>query len=175
MGRTEGMLVHHLWAPWRMAYVAAEQKPEGCIFCTKPKAADEEALILYRGEHSFVMMNAFPYNTGHLLVAPYRHVADPLELRPQESSDVLFGIRVAMRVLGLCMRPEGFNIGANVGAVSGAGFADHMHVHIVPRWGGDTNFMAVAAETRIVPEALGETYRKLRHTLVECGEFPRAR
>ncbi len=164
--------MHHLWAPWRMAYVTAEQKPEDCIFCTKPKASDDESLILYRGERAFVMLNAFPYNSGHLLVAPYRHLGDPLQMDPAESSELLFGIRVALRTLALCMRPEGYNIGANVGSVSGAGFADHMHVHVVPRWGGDTNFMAVAAETRIVPEALAETYRKLKHTLIECGEFP---
>ena len=167
--------MHHLWAPWRMAYVAAERKPEGCIFCSKPKAADDEALIIYRGEHVYVMLNAFPYNTGHLLVTPYRHLGDPLGLEAQESGELLFGIRVAMRALTEAMQPEGFNIGANVGAVSGAGFADHMHVHVVPRWGGDTNFMAVAAETRIVPEALAETYRKLKTALKTCGDIPLAR
>lgn len=164
--------MHHLWAPWRMEYVANASRPEGCIFCDKPKATDEEALIVYRAERVFVMLNAFPYNTGHLLVAPYRHLADPLDMRPEESGELLYGIRVAMRALSLCMKPEGFNIGLNVGTVSGAGFADHVHVHVVPRWAGDTNFMAVAAGTRIVPEALAETHRKLRHTLVACGEFP---
>jgi len=157
-----------------MKYVAAE-KSDDCIFCTKPKASDDDSLIIYRGELTFVMLNAFPYNTGHLLVAPYRHLGDPLAMEPQESGELLFGIRVAMRALALAMQPEGFNIGANVGAVSGAGFADHMHVHIVPRWGGDTNFMAVAAETRIVPEALSETYRKLKQALVTCSEFPPSR
>jgi ATP adenylyltransferase len=156
-----------------MTYVTAEKKPDSeCIFCTKPKASDADSQILYRGEQVYVMLNAFPYNCGHLLVAPYRHLADPLDMQPEESSELMFGIRVAMRALTLAMKPEGFNIGANVGAVSGAGFADHMHVHVVPRWGGDTNFMAVAAETRIVPEALSETYRKLREALVACGEFP---
>jgi len=164
--------VHHLWAPWRMAYVAAETKPDGCIFCTKPRASDDESLIVYRGERVYVMLNAFPYNSGHLLVAPYRHLADPLEMRPEESGELLYGIRVALRALALGMRPEGFNIGLNVGAVSGAGFAEHVHVHVVPRWGGDTNFMAVAAGTRIVPEALSDTYRRLKQALLDSGEFP---
>jgi len=156
--------VNHLWAPWRMSYVTAE-KPDGCIFCGKPALSDEEAMILHRGEMVFIMLNAFPYNTGHLLVAPYRHTCDPLNLDAQESSELLYGIRIAMETLTLAMRPEGFNIGMNVGSCSGAGFADHIHVHVVPRWSGDTNFMATTAQTRIVPEALAETHRKLREAL----------
>lgn len=156
--------MNHLWAPWRMSYVTAE-KPDGCIFCGKPALSDEEAMILHRGEMVFIMLNAFPYNTGHLLVAPYRHTCDPLNLDAQESSELLYGIRIAMETLTLAMRPEGFNIGMNVGSCSGAGFADHIHVHVVPRWSGDTNFMATTAQTRIVPEALAETHRKLREAL----------
>jgi ATP adenylyltransferase len=156
--------VDHLWAPWRMSYVTAE-KPENCIFCDKPAQSDEEALILHRGELVYIMLNTFPYNTGHLLVAPYRHLGDPLDMTPQESGELLYNLRIAMETLCLAMRPEGFNIGANIGACSGAGIAEHMHVHVVPRWGGDTNFMAVAAQTRIVPEALGETHRKLKEAL----------
>jgi ATP adenylyltransferase len=147
-----------------MSYVTAE-KPDGCIFCGKPALSDEEAMILHRGEMVFIMLNAFPYNTGHLLVAPYRHTCDPLNLDAQESSELLYGIRIAMETLTLAMRPEGFNIGMNVGSCSGAGFADHIHVHVVPRWSGDTNFMATTAQTRIVPEALAETHRKLREAL----------
>ena len=161
--------MEHLWAPWRMSYVTGE-KPEGCIFCAKPALPDDEALIVYRGELIFIMLNTFPYNTGHLLVAPYRHIADPLDLEPQEGGELMYALRVAMETLGLAMRPEGFNIGANVGAVSGAGFADHMHVHVVPRWGGDTNFMAVTAQVRIVPEALAETHRKLKVALAQRGQ-----
>lgn len=159
--------VNHLWAPWRMGYVTAEQ-PEGCIFCTKPAAGDDEAnQILYRGDLAFIMLNAFPYNAGHLLVAPLRHVADALEMTPQESSELLYGIRIAMEVLRAALAPEGFNIGVNLGRAAGAGYADHLHVHVVPRWTGDTNFMAVSAETRVVPEALAETYRRLKETLAE--------
>lgn len=153
--------MERLWAPWRMTYVTGE-KPQGCIFCEKPAQSDDEGWIIYRGEYIFVMLNAFPYNTGHLLIAPYRHVGDPLALEPQESAELLYGIRVGMESLQACFTPEGYNIGMNVGQVAGAGVADHLHLHLVPRWAGDTNFMAVTASCRVVPEALDETYRKLK-------------
>jgi len=157
--------VDHLWAPWRMGYVSAEQ-PEGCIFCTKPAAGDDEAnQILHRGDLVFIMLNAFPYNSGHLMIAPFRHVGDPLEMEPQESSELLYGIRIAIEVLRESLSPDGFNVGMNVGRVAGAGYADHLHVHVVPRWSGDTNFMAIMADTRIVPEALADTYRRLKEAL----------
>jgi len=150
-----------------MGYVAAEQ-PEGCIFCTKPAANDDEAnWILYRGESVFIMLNAFPYNTGHLLVAPFRHLSDVLDMTPQESSEILYGIRIAVEVLRSSFSPQGFNIGVNMGQVAGAGYADHVHVHVVPRWAGDTNFMAVTADTRVVPQALADTYRRLRDQLAQ--------
>jgi ATP adenylyltransferase len=159
--------VNHLWAPWRMGYVTAEQ-PEGCIFCTKPAANDDEAnWILYRGESVFIMLNTFPYNTGHLLVAPFRHLGDALDMTPQESGEILYGIRIAIEVLRSSLSPQGFNIGVNMGQVAGAGYADHVHVHVVPRWAGDTNFMAVTADTRVVPEALADTYRRLREQLAQ--------
>jgi len=162
--------VNHIWAPWRMGYVTAEQ-PKGCIFCTKPKSGDDEASqILHRGELVFIMLNAFPYNTGHLMIAPFRHVSDPLELEAQESSELLYGIRIALEVLRSAFSPEGFNIGVNVGHVAGAGYAEHLHIHVVPRWSGDTNFMAVSADTRVVPEALAETYRRLREALAKRPE-----
>jgi len=157
--------VDHLWAPWRMGYVSAEQ-PEGCIFCTKPAAGDDEAnQILHRGDLVFIMLNAFPYNSGHLMIAPFRHVGDPLEMEPQESSELLYGIRIAIEVLRESLSPDGFNVGMNVGRVAGAGYADHLHVHVVPRWSGDTNFMAIMADTRIVPEALADTYHRLKEAL----------
>lgn len=162
----------HLWAPWRMGYVSVEQ-PEGCIFCRKPAAGDDEAnQILHRGDLTFIMLNAFPYNSGHLLLAPYRHIADALELTPQESSELLYCIRVAITTLQAALRPEGFNVGANLGRVAGAGYADHVHVHVVPRWSGDTNFMAVTADTRVVPEALADSYRRLKMALEQHGEDP---
>ncbi|UCC68254.1 MAG: HIT domain-containing protein [Armatimonadota bacterium] len=159
--------MNHLWAPWRMGYVAAEQ-PEGCIFCTKPAADDDEAnQILYRGDQVFIMLNAFPYNTGHLLVAPFRHLSDALDMSPQESGELLYGIRIAIEVLRAAFEPQGFNIGLNLGQVAGAGYADHVHVHVVPRWSGDTNFMAITTDTRVVPEALADTFRRLKDKLAE--------
>jgi ATP adenylyltransferase len=152
-----------------MGYVSAEQ-PKGCIFCTKPAAGDDEAnQILYRGDLVYIMLNAFPYNTGHVMIAPYRHVADPLGLEPQESSETLYTIRVALEILRDGFSPAGFNIGLNVGHVAGAGYAEHLHVHVVPRWEGDTNFMAVTADTRVVPEALADTYRRLKESLQKRG------
>jgi ATP adenylyltransferase len=155
-----------------MSYVSGDQ-PSECIFCTKPAAGDDAAnYLLHRGDMTFIMLNAFPYNSGHLLVAPFRHVADPLDLTPQESSELLYGIRIAISTLSAALRPEGFNLGANIGRVSGAGYADHLHVHVVPRWAGDTNFMAVAAGTRIVPESLAESYRRLKRALAQQGRPP---
>lgn len=159
----------HLWAPWRMGYVSAEQ-PKGCIFCTKPAAGDDEAnQILHRGDLVFIMLNAFPYNSGHLMIAPFRHIGDPLELEPQESSELLYSIRIAIEVLRDSLAPEGINIGMNVGRAAGAGYADHIHIHVVPRWSGDTNFMAITADTRVVPEALADSYRKLKQALDKRG------
>jgi ATP adenylyltransferase len=155
-----------------MAYVGDGKRPARCVFCEQPKVGDEEALILWRGDLVFIMLNTFPYNTGHLLVSPYRHIADPLDLQATESAELLYGIRIAMECLRRAFRPEGFNIGANIGQCAGAGFADHMHVHVVPRWPGDTNFMAVAASCRIVPEALQETHRRLKQALAERDSRP---
>jgi ATP adenylyltransferase len=150
-----------------MDYVSAEQ-PEGCIFCTKPAAGDDEDnQILHRGDNVFIMLNAFPYNTGHLMVAPFRHVGDPLDMMPEESSELMYGARIAIEVLRASFSPEGFNLGMNVGRVAGAGYAEHVHIHVVPRWSGDTNFMAVISDTRVVPEALTETYRRLKEAVDE--------
>jgi ATP adenylyltransferase len=153
-----------------MGYVAAEQ-PDGCIFCTMPAARDDERNhILHRGDHTLIVLNAFPYNAGHLIVAPFRHVGDPLEMTPEESSELMYGVRIAIEVLRESISPEGFNIGMNVGRVAGAGYADHVHVHVVPRWAGDTNFMAVAANTRVVPEAMEATYERLKQALARHGQ-----
>jgi len=163
--------VEHLWAPWRMSYVGGSQD-EGCVFCTQPALADDDAgLILHRGELVFIMLNQFPYNTGHLLLAPFRHLADPLAMSPQESSELLYGMRISVEVLRAVYHPEGFNIGANIGACAGAGYASHVHVHVVPRWPGDTNYMAVTAATRIVPESLTDTYERLREALAARGQL----
>ncbi len=153
--------MERLWAPWRMAYIEVK-KPTGCIFCTKPESGnDREELILYRGEHCFVIMNLFPYNNGHLMVAPYRHTADVVGLTDEEQAEMMRLTRFCVRVLTEAFQPDGFNLGMNLGKVAGAGIADHLHMHIVPRWNGDSNFMPVVGETKVLPEMLGVTYDKL--------------
>jgi len=153
--------VKYIWAPWRIEYIEMA-KPEGCIFCDKPKEARDEAnYILYRGEKNFVMLNAYPYNPGHLLVAPYRHIANFEELTDEELGEHFQIVRRSVELLKRVFKPGGLNIGVNLGRVAGSGIDDHIHSHIVPRWGGDTNFMPALADTKVIPQALSETYRKL--------------
>ncbi len=152
-----------MWAPWRMAYVKNARKPTACIFCTTAREHRDEAnLLLHRSAHAFVIMNLFPYNSGHLMVAPYAHVRS-LELLPDDSAlDLIRLTNLSLAVLRAEIRPEGFNVGINIGRVGGAGIEAHVHLHIVPRWNGDTNFMPLFSETRVIPEHLRATYRKLR-------------
>lgn len=152
-----------IWAPWRMAYVKNARKPARCIFCLEHGTGRDAArLVLHRGRYGFVIMNRYPYNSGHLLVAPYAHVKS-LELLPADCAlDLIRMTNLSIRALRLAIRPEGFNVGFNLGQVSGAGIEAHLHLHIVPRWNGDTNFMSVLAETRVIPEHLRATYRTLR-------------
>lgn len=151
-----------LFAPWRMIYVTQAEKSEGCIFCDFPKEdRDAERKIVYRGKTAFVIMNAFPYNPGHLMVAPYRHTADFEALDPEEIAEMGALAQKALRVIKATMSPHGFNLGMNLGRVAGAGIDAHLHLHIVPRWNGDTNFMPVIAETKTIPEALETTYANL--------------
>ncbi len=154
--------MQHLWAPWRMAYVGVEQ-PQGWIFCVKPaEDRDAENYLVHRGKHAFVMLNAFPYSSGHLLIAPYRHTADFTGLSEEELLELMQLAQQGITVLQRVYRPEGCNLGMNLGRVAGAGIAEHLHLHVVPRWGGDTNFMTVVADTRVLPEALADSYRRLR-------------
>jgi len=151
-----------IWAPWRIEYIQME-KPEGCILCDKPKQKDDVAnYILYRGSKNFVIMNSYPYNPGHLMVAPYRHVANLEELTDEERHEHFSMVSRGVELLKEIFNPTGFNIGMNISRVAGAGIDDHIHTHIVPRWQGDTNFMPVIADVRVVPEALAETYDKLK-------------
>ena len=151
-----------IWAPWRMEYIQME-KPEGCILCQKPAQNNDAAnYILYRGDRNFVIMNAYPYNPGHLLVAPYHHVANLDDLTDEELHEHIEIVSRSVRILRQVFDPGGFNLGTNIGKVAGAGIADHVHTHVVPRWQGDTNFMPVVADTGVVPEALTETYQKLK-------------
>jgi ATP adenylyltransferase len=146
-----------------MAYIKNARKLSSCIFCVKARKGQDRAnLVLYRGEYGFVMMNLFPYNSGHLMVAPYAHV-DTLESLPAERSLELIRLtNLSLQVLREEIGPEGFNVGLNLGRVSGAGIEAHVHLHVVPRWNGDTNFMPLFAETRVIPEHIRATYRKLR-------------
>jgi ATP adenylyltransferase len=157
-----------IWAPWRGEYIREAAKACGkggqkCLFCRLRAEKDDEAnLVLARGRGAFVVMNRFPYNNGHLMVAPNRHVGDFEKLRPAESAELDRLVKAALRALRLAMKPHGFNVGMNLGRVAGAGVADHIHVHVVPRWNGDTNFMPTLADTKVISEHLCDTWRQLR-------------
>lgn len=158
--------MEHLWAPWRVAYIESN-KPSGCILCEKPKENEDEAnFILLRGRLNFVMMNAFPYNPGHLMVAPYRHIPTPEEFTAAELQEHYELVTRVVKILREIYSPAGFNTGMNIGKVAGAGIDGHIHSHIVPRWQGDTNFMPVIGDSRVIPQALIETYRKLRGSFI---------
>lgn len=164
------MAMERLWAPWRAVYVSKSADRPECIFCAKLQDnRDEENLLLLRREHAFVLMNLYPYNNGHLLVAPNRHVGDVTELTPEEWLEIFTLTKDMVEILRRVMRPDGFNIGINLGKVAGAGIPEHFHVHIVPRWEGDTSFMTVFGEVRVIPEALSDTYAKLKKALEEVG------
>ncbi len=145
-----------------MEYILNVDKEVGCLFCNAPEDSDEERFILKRGKHSFIMLNLFPYNPGHLMVAPYRHVAHFYDLNQEEITEIGEFVKLCEKALSKEAQPEGFNIGINIGRVAGAGFDGHIHVHIVPRWSGDTNFMPVLGETKVIPEGIKATYEKLK-------------
>jgi ATP adenylyltransferase len=157
--------VERLWSPWRMEYIrsAVAEEPEGCFFCEAlAKDDDEGTLILARGELAFVILNAYPYNPGHLMVATNRHVGELEELTPGELADSGALQQRSLRALRESSNPDGFNVGMNLGRVAGAGIPGHLHWHVVPRWNGDTNFMPVVGETKVLPELLSETYARLK-------------
>ncbi len=152
-----------IWAPWRMTYIKNAHKPGRCIFCQKARERRDAAnLLLHRGRQAFVLMNLFPYNSGHLMVAPYAHVKNLDPLPPECILELMQLTTLALQVLRAEIHPEGFNIGINLGRVSGAGIKNHLHLHIVPRWNGDTNFMPMLAETKVIPEHLSTTFTKLQ-------------
>ena len=151
-----------IWSPWRMDYIH-EEKPEGCIFCDKPKQdRDADNLILLRGEHSYIMLNRYPYNNGHLMIVPYEHVDMPTRLSPEAQMELMTQVNICLEALQDAMHPDGFNVGMNLGAPAGAGIQDHMHVHVVPRWTGDTSFMPVLGDTHVIVQGLEECYRQLK-------------
>jgi ATP adenylyltransferase len=150
-----------LWMPHRLAYIKGGDKPAGCVFCTAPDLPDDEGLVLARGSLVYTVLNLYPYNAGHLLVVPYRHVSEYTDLTDDETAELADHTRLAMRCLSAASQPAGFNLGINQGGIAGAGIAAHLHQHIVPRWGGDTNFMPVVGRTRVLPQLLAQTRRML--------------
>ena len=154
-------MAKNLWAPWRIEYIVSRKTKE-CIFCLdKDEAQDKTKLILARSSLSFVIMNRYPYNNGHLMVAPFKHCPSIEDLDGDTVLDMFMMLEKSISILRKCLRAEGFNIGINMGRVGGAGIEDHLHIHIVPRWNGDTNFMPVVGEVRVMPEHLDDTYNKL--------------
>jgi ATP adenylyltransferase len=151
----------NLWAPWRMEYILSKKTKE-CIFCLdKDESQDKKKLILFRSSLSFVIMNRYPYNNGHLMVAPFKHVPALEDLDGDTALNMFTLLKNSLGILRRCLRPEGFNVGINMGRVGGAGIEDHLHIHIVPRWNGDTNFMPVVGDVRVMPEHLDDTYNRL--------------
>lgn len=158
--------LERLWVPHRMVYIGGQDKPAGpgqdeCPFCALPSRTDDDALIVARGQTAYVVLNLYPYNSGHLLVVPYRHVADYTDLDAAETVEVATLTQTAMTVMRAVMAPQGFNLGMNQGAVSGAGVAAHLHQHVVPRWTGDSNFLPIIARTRALPVLLAETREQI--------------
>lgn len=155
--------MNRLWAPWRMRYLRRDAEPAGCLFCRVWESRrDRTDFVLARREHALLMLNRFPYNAGHLMVAVGRHAARFEALTAEERTDLLDLVAVAERALQEVYRPHGVNYGANVGRVAGAGFPGHLHLHLVPRWDGDTNFLPILGETKVMPETLGRTWSRLR-------------
>jgi ATP adenylyltransferase len=160
-----------LWAPWRMAYIRTADEPQGCLFCRVARARDDRAhLVIHRDPRVLIMLNRFPYNPGHLMVAPLKHAASLADLAADERAAVTDGVIMAERALAAEYEPHALNLGANLGKAAGAGFPGHLHFHIVPRWNGDTNFMPVVAETKVLPESLARTWARLRKALAGLAE-----
>ncbi len=159
-----------LWSPWRNQYVTSgqAQKPPGCVFCffaapaTPTAAYDAEHFIVARGQHNFILLNLFPYTTAHLMIVPYAHVADLADLAKDTSDEMMDLAKAAQRAIGQEYQPDGYNVGMNLGSAAGAGIAAHLHLHLLPRWTGDANFMTTVGETRVLPEALADTYQRLK-------------
>ena len=155
--------MNHLWSPWRMKYIENSEQEEGCVFCNAQAKEDSEAnLIAFRGQRAFVILNLYPYTSGHVMVIPFEHVATFEELPSATRAEMIELTSRCMSVLRKTYNPQGFNMGANIGKAAGAGVPGHVHIHIVPRWGGDTNFMSALGETRVLPESIEDTYKRVR-------------
>jgi len=156
------MANHRIWAPWRLRYVSKANQQSECVFCAKPAAGDDRAaLIVHRGERCYVILNLYPYTSGHLMVAPFEHSGRMQDIEPATTAEMLDLAQQAMRQIEDVYSPEGFNLGINQGRVAGAGVEGHIHLHVVPRWAGDNNYMPVLTDTRVMPQSLEETYDAL--------------
>ena len=155
--------MNHLWSPWRMTYIEKNEKTSGCVFCNAQAQADSaENLIAFRGKNAYVILNRYPYTSGHLMVIPFEHVSNLEKLHEDTRAEMMELASRCTAILKTTYRTESFNVGMNIGEAAGAGVLGHIHIHIVPRWAGDTNFMSALGETRVLPEALEETYRRVR-------------
>ena len=161
----------HLWSPWRLHYVTGGHVPPGCVFCTADTGTDpgQASLVVHRGTTCFVILNLFPYNNGHLMVVPGRHIATLAEATADELHDMMQLTQRAEIVLRTAYQPHGINVGINIGRAAGAGLAEHLHIHLVPRWNGDTNFMTTVGESRVLPEGLDATAIRLRPLFIEAA------
>ena len=155
--------MNHLWSPWRMKYISRSEKKAGCIFCNAADCTDsEENLIVRRTKLAFVILNRYPYNSGHVMVVPFAHQPSLVSLDKATQAEMMELINESLKTIESLYKPQGFNVGANIGSIAGAGVADHVHFHIVPRWAGDTNFMTTVGEARVLPEELSQTYQRLK-------------
>jgi ATP adenylyltransferase len=150
-------------SPWRFEYVSGANPTSGCVFCRAiERIAEPESLLLYQAAHNFVLLNRYPYNNGHIMIAPYEHIANPAEVKPEVLEEMMLLFQKSIHALRAAYKPDGFNMGMNLGKCAGAGVEEHFHLHVVPRWNGDTNFMATLAETRVIPEDFNATLAKLK-------------
>jgi len=160
-----------IWAPWRKKYILTlSDKEDGCIFCEKPaldESHDQENFIVYRSDYCFIILNIYPYNNCHLMIVPYRHISDFEDLTREETADMNFLLQVMIRSMKKFLMPDGFNAGMNLGKTAGAGIHEHLHMHLVPRWNGDTNFMPILAGTKVISESLEESYRQIKKHFLE--------
>ena len=161
--------MEHLWSPWRLAYIIGAGEATGCVFCQALETADAEPLILHRGRACFVILNLFPYNSGHLMIVPNRHIGSLAAMTPEELCELGELTRLSEMAVTEAYVPHGINMGINLGKPAGAGILDHLHMHVVPRWNGDTNFMTVVGETRVLPEELPVTAARLRPIFERLG------
>ncbi|MDT8069944.1 MAG: HIT domain-containing protein [Terriglobia bacterium] len=160
-------MMDYLWTPWRYAYITGADKIEGCVFCEASKRTDEQAGIVFRGKHCFIILNAFPYTSGHVMVVPYHHLDELQKLPDAAAQEMMSLCQRTEAVLRELYQPEGVNLGMNMGKAAGAGIAGHIHMHVLPRWVADANFMTVVGETRVLPEALEQTFIRLKQKFSE--------